>query len=77
MKFLLVVMLLMHLALSGSGHYYTMLINSLQIVLHLPIIKVTVPANVSMIYSYMIPIVMFDIFDTDWTTEVVFEFDDD
>lgn len=77
LKILLVITFVLNILLRGSGHYFTMLINSLQIVLHLPIIKVIVPANVSMVFSYMIPVVMFDIFDTEWTTELVFNFDDD
>lgn len=77
LKVLLVVTFILQFLLRGSGHYFTLLINSLQIVLHLPILKIIVPANVSMVYSYMIPVVMFDIFDTEWTTEVVLDFDDD
>lgn len=77
LKICMIVMFLMNILLSGSGHYFSMLINSLQIVIHLPILKVIVPANVSMVFSYIIPVVMFDILEPDWTTELVLDFDDD
>ena len=68
---------MMHVFLAGSGHYFLMLIRTLQIILHLPILKVVVPANVNMYFSYMIPIVMFDILDSNWTTEIVLDFEED
>jgi len=38
-------------------------------------LKVILPANVSMIFSYVISVAMFDILDADWTTKYVFTFD--
>ena len=77
LKFLLIFTFLMNLVLQGSMIYFTMMIRSMQLILHMPILKVLVPSNVSMIFGYIIPVVMFDIFDTSWTTEVVLEFDED
>jgi len=33
------------------------------------------PGNVNMFFSILIPIVMFDIIDSEWSTELVFTFD--
>jgi len=39
--------------------------------------KVIVPSNVSMLFTLMIPVVMFDIMDSSWTTELFLTFDED
>jgi hypothetical protein len=57
--------------------YFVMMIRSLQIILHLPILKVLVPSNVSMVFGFIIPVVMFDILDPSWTTEKVLKFDEE
>ena len=75
LKFLIVIAFVLNIIVQGSGHYLTMLIRSLQIILHLPILKIIVPPNVSMVFGYMIKVVMFDIFDAEWTTELVLDFD--
>lgn len=36
-----------------------------------------IPANVSEFYSIIIPVAMFDVLDADWTTQLVFEFDEE
>jgi len=36
---------------------------------------VIIPGNVNMFFSILIPIVMFDIIDSEWSTELVFTFD--
>jgi len=51
------------------------LIRSLQIVIHLPLIRILVPSNVNMVFSVVIPIVMFDIMETEYTSELFLEFD--
>ena len=66
----------MTMFLQGSGLYMLMMIRSLQIVLHLPILKVLVPSNVSMVFGLIVEVVMFDVLDPEWTTEYVLEFDD-
>ncbi len=38
--------------------------------LHLPLIRILVPANVNMVYAIMIPLVMFDLFDSDIGSKV-------
>ena len=43
--------------------------------IHLPLIRILIPSNVNMVFSVLIPIVMFDIFDSEYTTEMLLEFD--
>ena len=40
------------------------MIRALQIILNLPLMKTQVPAIVSMVFEIIIPIAMFDIFET-------------
>ena len=51
------------------------LIRSLQIILHLPLIRILIPSNINMVFSVIIPIVMFDILDSEYTSELLLEFD--
>ena len=44
-------------------------------ILHLPMMKIIMPGNVTMLFSILIPIVMFDIIDSSWSTELLFNFD--
>lgn len=53
------------------------LIRTLQLILHFPILKILMPANVSEFFSIIIPVAMFDVLDTDYTTEIIFEFDEE
>lgn len=52
-------------------------IRSLQMIIHLPMLMIIIPSNMSAFFSKLIPIVTFDILDSDWTTALVFEFDED
>ena len=47
------------------------MINSLQLIVHLPLFAVSVPANVMTIEGILIPIVMFDIFEGDDLVKMV------
>ena len=67
----------LNVCLSGGGLFFLMLIRSLQIVLHLPLLKVIFPANVIMIFTYIISVAMFDILDSDWTIKLLFTFDEE
>ena len=44
-------------------------------IIHLPMITIVLPANVSAFFSILIPIATFDVFDSGWTTELIFKFD--
>lgn len=53
------------------------MLRALQIALHLPLLKIMVPSNVSMVFGYIIPVVGFDVLDPEWTTELVLSFDEE
>ena len=55
--------------------FYKWYLRSLQIIIHLPMLRIVVPGNVSEFFRYIIPIVQFDILDAEWTTELIMEFD--
>jgi hypothetical protein len=52
------------------------MINSLQLIVHLPLINVSTPANVMTIEGVLVPIVMFDIFESE-NLDLVISFGDD
>jgi hypothetical protein len=57
----LIVSLLLNVFMSGIMHHMLSMINSLQIILHLPIMNVVFPAITLNFFKVMIPIAMFDI----------------
>jgi hypothetical protein len=77
MKALLIGTFIMNFVLSGAMIYMMAMIRSLQLILHLPLMKILFPGNINMLFSIMIPIVMFDIIDSSWSTELLFNFDFD
>ena len=72
MKIMLIATFAMNLVMSGAMVYMMAMVRSLQMILHLPLFKVILPGNVSMLFEIMIPIVMFDILDSSWSTELIF-----
>ena len=46
--------------LSGSLQFIIGMVNSLQIIVHLPLLAVIMPANVVAVYQVLIPIATFD-----------------
>ena len=46
-------------------------------VLHLPMLRVLFPANVSALYSSILPFVMFEILAPEHSTEMILDFDND
>ena len=50
-------------------------LRSLSIILHIPLTRILVPSNVNMVFSIIIPIVMFDILETEWTSGLLLSFD--
>ena len=55
--------------------YILAMIRALQIVIHLPLMRIYITANLNMVFSILIPIVMFDIMDSEYLSEVLLEFD--
>ena len=45
-------------------------------IVHLPMLSIMMPANVSGFFSIILPIVTFDIIDPEWSTELLFDFDE-
>ena len=60
--------------LPGSMIFMLTMLRMLQMILHLPFVRIVVPAEVSMFFSHLIPIAMFDITDPSYTTELFFKF---
>ena len=67
----------MNLLLSGAMVYMVGLIRSLQMILHLPMMLIIILGNVSMIFEILVPFVMFDIMDSEYSSELVMSFDDE
>lgn len=62
---------------TGSLEYLIGMINSLQLVIHLPLMHIIMPGNVAMFFKIILPFVMFDFLDTDFVTSLFFEFDEE
>jgi len=58
-------------------NYMLAMIRALQIVIHLPLMRIYIQANLNMVFSILIPIVMFDIMDSEYISELLLEFDFD
>ena len=61
-------MLVFNILFSGteSMDHYVLMINSLQIIMHIPLFSSALPGNVILFLEKTIPIVMFDIIKEDW-----------
>ena len=75
MKYLLIVAFALNLVMAGSIAYMMAMIRSLQIILHLPLMAVLVPGNINMLFQIMVPIIMFDVLDSDYSADLVLNFD--
>ena len=77
MKGMMLISFGVNLIMSGAASYMVGWINSLQMILHLPMLLILVPPNVSSFLSIILPIVQFDILDPSWTTDLIFEFEEE
>ena len=59
----LVIAVILNYFLPGGVKYMMFLIRTLQIILHLPMMSIIVPGNVSMLIHNLFPVVMFDILE--------------
>lgn len=50
-------------------------LDSLQIIIHFAILGIVLPGNVCTYLSILFEVTQFDIFDTEWTTELILDFD--
>jgi len=53
----------MNILLQGALHLLLSMINNLQLIVHIPMINIVIPANVISMMSVIIPLVMFDILE--------------
>ena len=59
--------------------HFIVMINSLQIAIHLPLLNVLLPSNVVLFFEKLLPIVMFDIIKDEWNINPsdFFEYDEE
>lgn len=65
---MIIVAIIFHFLGSGGAIYTMLLIQSLQIILHLPMMRIVFPPNVTSFVEISLKIAMFDFLDTflDW-----------
>lgn len=68
--------LVMQLFMAGALGYMIMWINTLQIIIHLPMVKLIVPSNVNVFFQTIIPVVTFDLIPPEWSTEYFMDFEE-
>jgi hypothetical protein len=61
--------------ISGLMTNFGLWINQLQMMIHLPMLNIVMPANVSKFFGVIIPIATYDVLESSITTEKVLEFD--
>ena len=66
-----------NLVFQGAMSYLVSFINSLQFLIHLPLFNIVIPGNVNHFFKILVPVVQFDIIDSSWSTEKIFEFDEE
>ena len=75
------ILLVFNLIFGGtvSMEHFVLMINSLQIAMHVPLFSTALPGNVIMFLEKVIPIVMFDIIKEEWKINPtnMMEFDDE
>ena len=59
----LIVSILMNIFLKGAIHILVKMINNLQLIVHIPMLNVIIPANVITMFAILIPLVMFDMLE--------------
>ena len=67
--------LITNIFLAGIFAHMSQWIHSMQFIIHLPILGVLVPSNVSAYLQSVVPIFTFDFLPSELTTEFVFDFD--
>jgi hypothetical protein len=77
LKGMMFVSLGINLILSGGLSFLVGWVNSLQLIIHLPMLMILIPGNVSLFLSLILPIVQFDLIPPEYSYELFLEFDDD
>jgi hypothetical protein len=72
-------LLLLFYIIAGSGpmKHIVILINSLQLIIHLPIMMILFPANCQIFFYGLVKFVCFDIFSDFGIYEMIMNFDED
>jgi hypothetical protein len=66
-----------NVAFSTSLYLLWGLINTLQLILYLPLIGVSFPANVKFLYSILIPVAFMDLIPKEYTIDLLFDISED
>jgi hypothetical protein len=74
---MMLISFLINLVLSGAMTFLVGWINSLQLIIHLPMMMILIPANVSIFFSLILPIVQFDVIPPEWSYELFLTFEED
>jgi len=67
---------IVNLIMAGALSFMIGWINTLQLIIHLPMLRILVPANVSVFFQTIIPIVTFDLIPPEWSTEYFLDFEE-
>ena len=73
----LVFNLITNIAFSASMYLLWGLINTLQMILYLPLLRVNFPSNVRFLYSILIPVASMDLIPSQYSTELFFDISQD
>jgi len=77
MKWIMILAFFMNVMMTGDSLiYFIGWINTMQIIMHLPMLKPTLPANVLKLMQQILPIVSFDIVESEYSTDLVFDYED-
>jgi hypothetical protein len=60
-KGMMIFSFVINLVLSGAMDYMVAWINSLQLIIHLPMLMTLIPANVASFFALILPVVQFDL----------------
>ena len=74
---MMLISFLINFVLSGAMSHMVGWINSLQLIIHLPMLMTLIPANVGSFFSLILPIVQFDLIPPEWSYELFLDFDDE
>ena len=77
LKGMMIISFCINLILSGAMSYMVGWINSLQLIIHLPMLMTLIPANVASFFSLILPIVQFDLIPPEYSYELFLSFDDE
>ena len=74
---MMIISFCINLVLSGAASYLMGWINSLQLIIHLPMLMTLIPANVASFFSLILPIVQFDLIPQEYSYDLILNFDDE